>query len=182
MSRESPSPLGLCGGLRYCMKGTRATTHKRKGQGGSQRSPWEELCYFELVSYLQNPHCSLYAQSTAHWQARHIPSHHFCPLFSYIEDWQTSPGKSQTVNIRLCRPFGFCHNSPALPLLHKSSQRHKQMADGCAPTTKFKQTEVYIPWHPLGYSVSFFSFFFFFTLEMFSLCLSLWVYKSNLQT
>lgn len=70
----------------------------------------------------------------AYWQGCRIVFHHFCPSFSYVEDWQAFPVESQTVNIRFCEPFGLCHNSPAGPLLHESSQTHKQMADGCVPT------------------------------------------------
>lgn len=134
MSGESPSTLRLCVSLCYLLdEQEERTTHRRKGQGGPWRSPREEPV-LRIGSYLQDLQCFLYVQSLAHWQGCRILFHHFCPSFSYVEDWQAFPVESQTVNIRLCEPFGLCHNSPAGPLLHESSQTHKQMADGCVPT------------------------------------------------
>lgn len=103
----------------------------------------------------------------------------FCPSFSYVEDWQAFPVESQTVNIRFCEPFGLCHNSPAGPLLHESSQTHKQMADGCVPI-KLNLSTLNCTFHDT-LRVTEYSFIFF-LFKRCSIYSCLYVYKSNLQT
>lgn len=130
MSGELPSTLRLCVGLCYCMNIQPTEGRAREALGEAHGGTWLP----RVGSYLQSLQRVLHGRSMAYWQAHRIPFPHFCPLFSYVEDWQAFPGKSQTVNIRLCKPFGLCLNSPALPLPQESSQRYKQMAEGCVPT------------------------------------------------
>lgn len=133
MSGESPSALILCVGLCSLLyKQEERTTHRRKGQGGPWGAPGRS-CHWELVPVFRTFGAPFTSTAWHTGRTAAFLSTIFAH-YSYVEDWQAFPVESQTVNIRLCEPFGLCHNSPAGPLLHESSQTHKQMAAGCVPT------------------------------------------------